>query len=363
MKKNLFVLFCAAALTLSLAACAAPAETPGSEPAQQETAARVFTDDCGREVTLPAEITRIVPSGPLSQIMLFAIAPEMFVGVADPWEEDAYGLLPEEYLALPYLGQLYGSADLNVEELALADPQVIIDVGMTKDSTKEDLDTLQNQTGIPSVYISSSLETMPQTFRRLGELLGKEEKAEELAQFCERVYTRTLAIMEDVGEHKARALYVVGPDGLSVLAKGAFQAEVLDLLTENAAVVDNPLSKGTGNAVTMEQIALWDPEVILFSSDSIYEEVSQLDTWNQLTAISSGNYLEIPSAPHDWLAVPPAVQRYLSLIWLPAQLYPEYCDYDAKAEILEYYALFYGCELTDGQYEALIQNAVPASRR
>ena len=44
---------------------------------------------------------------------------------------------------------------------------------------------------------------------------------------------------------------------------------------------------------------------------------------------------------------PPSVQRYLGMIWLPVVLYPEYCDYDVKAEILEYYRLFYGCELSD----------------
>jgi hypothetical protein len=45
------------------------------------------------------------------------------------------------------------------------------------------------------------------------------------------------------------------------------------------------------------------------------------------------------------------------MIWLPVVLYPEYCDYDVKAEILEYYRLFYGCELSDAQYEALTANA------
>jgi len=54
---------------------------------------------------------------------------------------------------------------------------------------------------------------------------------------------------------------------------------------------------------------------------------------------------------------PPAVQRYLSLIWLTAELYPQYCDYDVKTEILEYYRLFYGIELTDAQYQTLTANA------
>ena len=106
------------------------AEEPAAEePAAEEPATRIFTDDAGRDVEIPAEITRIVPSGPLAQIVLFAIAPEMFVGLAAKWSDAAQGIIPQEAFDLPYFGQLYGSADLNVEELALAGPQIIIDVG------------------------------------------------------------------------------------------------------------------------------------------------------------------------------------------------------------------------------------------
>ena len=54
---------------------------------------------------------------------------------------------------------------------------------------------------------------------------------------------------------------------------------------------------------------------------------------------------------------PSAAQRCLGMIWLTAQLYPEYCDYDARAEILEFYKLFYHCELTEQQYSELTAKA------
>ena len=303
------------------------------------------------------EISRIVPTGPLAQIVLFAIAPEMLVGLASHWDEAAEDIISEEYYNLPYFGQLYSSADLNVEELALAAPQLIIDIGESKDSTAEDLENLQAQTNIPCVFISATLETMPETFRTLGKLLHKEEQGEELAAFCERVYERTVTIMEKVGEHKKDALIIGGEEGLNVLAKGSYHAEIIDLLTNNLAVVDNPSSKGLGNSVDMEQIALWNPEFMIFMPESIYSTVSDMTTWTKLDAISSGNYVEVPNGPHNWLGMPPSVQRYLGMIWLTAVLYPEYCDYDVKEEVLEYYRLFYGCALTDAQYESLTEHA------
>lgn len=338
-------------------------QTASSEPesisssAVEEPASYIFTDDLGREVEVDSHITRIVPSAPLAQIALLAIAPEMFVGLASKFYDDARGIIPDEMFELPYFGSLYAGAELNVEELAMTEPQLIIDIGEAKKSSVEDLNALQEQTLIPSVFISATLKTMPETYRKLGKLLGKEEKGEQLAQFCERVYSRTLDIMDKVGDNKVSCLYVLGDEGLNVIAANSYHSELMDLLTNNLAVVDNPLSKGSGNEVTMEQIAAWDPEFVVFAPRSIYGTVKEIPAWNQVKAIVNDRYVETPDIPHNWMSMPPSVQRYLGLIWLPAVLYPDYCDYDAKAEIQEYYELFYGCELTDEQYQTITKNA------
>lgn len=341
------------AILMSITGCSA------TKPNMQElqSGGCTFTDDAGRQVEIPAEISRIVPAGPLAQMILFAIAPDMFVGLASKWHDSAKEMIDPQYVDIPYFGQLYGSADLNVEELALADPQLIIDIGEAKNSAAEDMDILQQQTTIPTVFISSTLQTMPQTYRTLGKLLGREERGEALAQFCERVYTRTASIMEQVGDKKVNALYVLGAEGLNVLAKTSYHAELLDMLTNNLAVVENPLSKGSGNSVSMEQIALWNPDFVIFAPDSIYETVGELDSWSQINAIANKNYVEVPDAPYNWMSMPPGVQRYLSLIWLTAELYPDYCDYNVKAEIMEYYQLFYACTLTEERYTAITANA------
>ena len=352
--KKLIALLLAAAMVLSMAACGAAAPASGKDESGETV---VFTDDAGREVEIPAEISRIVPTGPVAQAMLYSLAPEMFVGLAAKWNSFADGIVPEEYLNLPYFGQLYNFANLNVEELALADPQIIIDIGQTMSTGAEDLDALQTQTNIPTVFISASLETMGDTYRRLGQLLGKEEKAEQLAQLCEKIYSRTVSIMEQVGDNKVNTLYVLGEAGLNVLPQSSYHSQLIDMLTNNIAVVDNPSSKGSGNEVTMEQIALWNPDFVLFTADSIYDTVAEMDTWTEITAIANGDYLKVPEGPHNWIGTPAAAQRHLGMIWLTAQLYPEYCAYDVKAEVLEFYEVFYNCKLTDEQYNKLTENA------
>ena len=77
-----------------------------------------------------------------------------------------------------------------------------------------------------------------------------------------------------------------------------------------------------------------------------------------MAAIQNGTYYEAPYGPYGWLSSPPAVQRYLGLLWLGAVLYPDYIQYDLQEEVTEYYKLFYNCELTDAMYNELMKNAL-----
>jgi len=110
--------------------------------------------------------------------------------------------------------------------------------------------------------------------------------------------------------------------------------------------------------VDLEQILLWDPEFIIFDPASCYDSVAGDAQWQELSAIASGNYYKTPYGPYGWLSSPPAVQRYLGMLWLGELLYPEYTEYDLQEEVTEYYKLFYGCELTNELYQDLIADAV-----
>ena len=356
MKKTqrLLALLLALVMALSLAACGAQS-APVDENTAPET--RVFTDSVGREVTVPAQIDKVALSGPMAQIVLFALCPDKLVGIANAWDESAAQYLDTEYYNLPLLGQLYGGkGELNLETLLESGAQVVIDVGEAKGSIVEDLDALQEQTTIPFVHISATLATMDETYTMLGDLLGMPDEAKTLADYCRGTYDRALTIADSV--EKANLLYITGDAGLNVIAQGAYHAEVIDLLSNNLAVVDDPSSKGTGNEVDMEQILNWNPDVILFAPDSIYDTVAEDAAWQGVTAIQNGAYYEVPMGPYNWMGFPPSVQRLLGMLWMAKVLYPEAADYDLYTEAAEYFELFYHCDLTQEQYDALVANSL-----
>ena len=111
--KRLTALLLSLCLILGLCACGGTAQTeaPATEaPASQapeteapatETPAEgetfVFTDSVGREVTLPRDIQRVAITGPIAQIVVFAIAPDLLVGIASEWDPSAEAFLDTEY--------------------------------------------------------------------------------------------------------------------------------------------------------------------------------------------------------------------------------------------------------------------------
>ena len=342
--KRLLALVLALVMSLSLFACGQKQQPDAADEGTQ---------------TEPADIQKIAVSGPLAQMVVFAIAPDKMVGVANAWDESAKTYFDAKYLELPLLGQLYGGkGELNLETLLAAAPDVVIDVGEPKDSMAEDLDALQEQTGIPFVHIDAYLASMDDTYAMLGDLLAMPNEAQGLADYCRYAYDKVKAIADSV--EKVDLLYVTGEEGLNVIARGSYHAEVIDMLCNNLAVVDEPSSKGTGNEVDMEQILNWNPDAVIFAPGSIYSTVADNENWQTIPAIRDGRYYEVPMGPYNWMGFPPSVQRILGMQWMAKVLYPDAADYDMYETTQTYFQLFYHCDLTAEQYAALTAHSLAA---
>ena len=152
--KKLLALLLAVVMVLGLMAC-------GTKKTEEDpNATRTFTDSTGREVEVPVQIDKVALSGPMSQIVLFALCPDKLVGVSNAWSKEAQEYLDEKYFNMPQIGQLYGGkGELNLETLLQSGAQVVIDVGEPKGSIKEDMDSLQQQTGIPCIHITADTES------------------------------------------------------------------------------------------------------------------------------------------------------------------------------------------------------------
>lgn len=363
----LFAVCAAIALALGLAFAMTGCSSRGGESdqaASTDTASaetREFTDSAGRTVEVPVHIERIAPSGHTANQVLLTMAPEKMVGLSQELTEDQQKYLGVDMSDLPVFGAIFGAkGDLNKEAIAAADPQVIIDTGTLDDDVASGLDQLQEELGIPCVFIETNMDDYGTAYEMLGDLLGMEERGQELSEYCQNAYDQVVDVMSDIPEDdRANVLYLLGEDGTNVIAKGTQQAEVVDLCADNLAVMDNPSNTGMGSETSLEQIALWNPDIIIFASGSVYSTVADDPAWDGIAAIDNGDYYEAPGTPYNWLNSPPTVNQVMGMQWLPRLLYPDRFDDSIQDVTRSYYSLFYGYDLSDEELDDLVANALP----
>ena len=373
--KKLLALLLAAVMVFSLAACGAetpapaateapavteaPAETETPADPTEESAAETvsFTDSTGRAVELPANITKIAPSGPVATMILAAFAPEKLVCTGTNIGDDQAAFLYEGLSDLPMTGQLYGGkATFNMEELLATGAEVIIDLGEFKKSIADDLTALQEQTGLHCIFLEADLAHMADAFRSLGTILGKEERGEELAKLVEETMTMAAENSAKITEDQmVSVLYSSGSDPLGTNAEGSSQAQVLGIVgAKNAVVVDEVTSKGGGNMINMEQLYNFDPNVVLVTDAAALEIIESETAWQELRAVKDGKVYTVPTEPYCWLSAPPSMNMILGVWWLGNLLYPEVYDYDMTAKAQEIYKTFWNYDLTAEEAAAML---------
>lgn len=336
------------------AATEASAEEPAEEPAAETI---TFTDSSGREVELPANITKIAPSGPVATMILAAFAPEELACVGTEVSKNQVPYLYDGIADLPVTGQLYGGkATLNLEELLATGAEVIIDLGDFKKSIAEDLTALQEQTGLPCIFLEADIAHMADAFRSLGSILGKEERGEELAKLVEGTMTMAAENSAKItDDQRLSVLYSSGSDPLGTNAEGSSQAQVLGIVgATNAVVVEDVTSKGGGNMINMEQLYNFDPDVVLVTDPMALEIVETEAAWQELRAVKDGNVYTVPCDPYCWLSAPPSMNMILGVWWLGNLLYPEVYDYDMTAKAQEIYKTFWNYDLTAEEAAAML---------
>ena len=345
MKHRILALFLALCLCLPLAACG---KKQGYDPLEG-VKTRVVTDSAGRQVEIPADIRRVAPSGSTAQMILMPIAYDLLAGLASSPSTAQMPYFPEEVRCLPTFGQFYGSkANLNMESLIDARPQIIIDLGDKKDSIADDMDRIQKQTGIPTVFIEANLDDMAAAYRTLGDILNRSDMAESLARFIEKTVSMARENSAKIPENqRLSVLFGTGSTGLACNAAGSVQADVIDLVGAVNAIIPQEVSnRGGGTTVSLEEVYAVEPDVILLSAGGPYDTLAQ-----------SGKYYEIPGLPYDWMSSPPSVNRVLGIWWLGNLLYPELYDYDMVQVAREYYGLFWHYDLTEEEARQMLSRS------
>jgi iron complex transport system substrate-binding protein len=296
--------------------------------------------------------------------LMYMLAPDMMVGwnITPTKLEKKY--IQQEFLKYVGLGGWYGKNTTgNVEEIIKRAPDVCFDLGTMDESYISEAERVQGLINTPVIMADGSLVKSGDTLRYIGGLIHREERAEELASYCDDVVKEAQSIAARLSDdQKVRVYYAEGGKGLNTDPSGSEHTEVLDLVGGmNVAQVGTESDYGMA-PVSLEQVLAWDPEVILVASDpaeesNVYEQITTGADWSTITAVKNHQVYQIPRGPFDWFDRPPCISRILGIRWLGNLLYPDLYQYDMGAEVTRFYKLFYQIDVTDAQLDELMARA------
>ncbi|HIQ38640.1 MAG TPA: iron ABC transporter substrate-binding protein [Methanothermococcus okinawensis] len=228
-----------------------------------------------REVEVPKNVNRIVCCGHgCLRLIVYLNATDKVVGVENfekewiPWGRP-YRIAHPELADLPTIGQGGPSPKPNPEAILKVQPDVIFVTYIPK----EEVEKLQERTGIPVVVLSyGELATFNdrELFRSLelaGKILNKEKRAEDVIYFISNTLEDLNNRTKDIPEDEKPRVYVgsvgrKGGIGLTICKYPPFVAV-------NARNVADELNKEGRILVSKEQILKWDPDVIFIDEGGL----------------------------------------------------------------------------------------------
>lgn len=336
---------------LAAAAAATCLPSPGSTQTR-----RVVSDATGRRIELPERVERIYAAGPPASILVFAIAPDKLIGWTSAWREAERPFIAKKYAELPALGRLTGRGNTaNVEVVLREKPDVIIDYGTVNPTFASLAERVQQQTGIPYLLLDGDFDKMAHAVTQIGAIAGVEQQASEWVRYIRE----TLAFINQrlatvAPERRPRVYYGRGPLGLTTGRKGSINVESIEQLGAiNVAAV---MGRGGLVQVSIEQVLLWNPDVVITIDPNFYAAARVHPLWRALPAIEAGRIYLAPNLPFGWVDFPPSINRLIGLRWLARVLYPQVFPEELRPAVREFYTRCYHQAPTDAQLDQLLRH-------
>ena len=310
------------------------------------------TDGAGRTVAVPARVERVFPAGPPAAIMLYTVAPDLLLGWPRANRPEEREFLLPDIGGRPEVGRITGRGNTaNLEVVLALKPDLILDIGSVNATYVSLADRVQEQTKIPYALLDGRFDGTAASYRTIGTLVGRPEPAEALARYTEdTIKTITGRIAAIPRERRPRVYYARGPRGLETGLGGSINVETIELLAQNVA-------GGTGGGlsnVSIEQVLLWNPDVIITIDLAFAANVYNDRAWAPIAAVGARRVHLSPKLPFGWVDFPPSVNRLIGLWWLAKNLHPDLFPEDLRTLTRDFYRQFYHVTLADAQIERVL---------
>lgn len=247
----------------------------------------------------------------------------------------------------------------NVETLAMLDPDVVVQWGDRGDDIVAPL----RNAGMRTALMRYGTEQFARdSLTLMGEIAGNPDKARSLIAWREAVATeiatKTAAIPHG---RRLKVVYLQrASTGLVVAGANTYYDYYIRLVggVNAAAELSGAL------AINAEQLARWDPDVILLNG--FEEQLTPRRIYDDpllagAKAAMERRVYKMPIGGYRW--DPPSHENPLTWMWLAQLLYPDLFRYDLRKEIEESYQIVYGYQPSLSDIDSVLRLSVNGGAR
>lgn len=306
----------------------------------------------------PERVRRVFAAGPPAGVLVAALAPDKLLGWPQTLGDDARAFLGPQLRALPHTGRLSGrGSTMPLEALLQLAPDLVLDAGTADATYVSGMRRVSEQTGLPTLLIQGRIADHAQQLREVGRLLGVAARGEQLAAEAQAAIDLAAQVRASVPpDQRPRVYYGRGADGLETGLAGSINLELLDFCAGRNVAAD--AGRGSLTRVSLEQLLLWNPEVIVTQDAAFARRVRTDPLWRGIAAVQAQRVHCAPALPFGWLDGPPGVNRLIGVRWLLERLHPGHPALRAleplPQAVQRFYQSFYGASLSVQDVQGLL---------
>ncbi len=307
-----------------------------------------LVDQAGREVLVPANPVRIASAFGVATAYLYPlvggerIVAARYLGIPDqPLSRAVMSRIDPAYQDKALGGEV------TAEELVAKGVDLVF-AGLKH----KDLAEVLAELGIPTVLIGpETFEAVKEATLIVGRALGEEGQAQRLVSFYQEILDSIAAATVGIPAEARPRVLVVGTSPLRVASGAMYQSRMVELAGGISVTQGLP---GYWQNVNIEQVLIWNPDVIIIVPYSPVEPVELLQDpiWAAVAAIKNGRVHKMPQLLFSWDT--PIPESVLGILWMAELLHPGLVPLDLAETIRHFYQEFYRCALSAEELSALL---------
>lgn len=318
---------------------------------------RVISDMVGHKIRVADPLTRVALfGGPTGQIAYILGARDQLCAVTNTLKGSELLLAFDPSVAeLP--GPRSTSGHINIEELLLANPQLVIAGSL-------DGSIVQKKTRIPVAFTESSMDhgtdMLKEEIRFYAEVFGKQARGENYIAYLDKTLAFVNSRTADIPPEKRKKIFNgYGPKHLVTLGGDTFMHERIataGCVDATAAIHTTGKQEGLHSGLSemsMEKVLGWNPDIVVIDNGTP-QEIYDDPRWKNVAAIRNRQVVKQPVGVFIWDR-PTAEAAVLYPLWLAKTAYPErFADVDLVGEVKNFYRETMHFDLNDAQARAVL---------